>query len=224
MLFVVRDFHRSLAVYVVTSSGLVPGRGHSDVARAAIEGGAGTVQLRAPELQDRPEELLRVAGDIAALCHPKDVLFIVNDVIDVAIESGAAGVHLGQGNEVAGAREALGPDRVLGISAGTPEQARAAEHLGATYLGVTVFSTATKPEARPVGLGGLREIVAATSLPVVGIGGIDASNAPVVLSTGATGVAVVTAVGEAEDPVGATQELVAAVTGFFRGVDKERGE
>src|SRR6266496_3029631 len=99
-----RDIRRSLAVYVVTSSGLVPGRDHLGVARAAIQGGAGTVQLRAPELQDRLGELLRVATEIAHLCGPRGALFIVNNVIDVAIESGAAGVHLGQGDEVSRAR------------------------------------------------------------------------------------------------------------------------
>ncbi len=213
------DIRCSLAVYVVTSSGFVPGRDHLDVARAAVEGGAGTVQLRAPELYARPGALLGMATEIAAVCRLHGVLFIVNDVIEVSVESGAAGVHLGQGDEVVRARQTLGPDRLLGISVETPEQARAAESLGATYLGVTVFSTATKRESRPVGLDGLREIVEATSLPVVGIGGIDASNAQVVLSAGAAGIAVVSAGGAAMDPVAAIRELVAVVAGFNR----ERG-
>jgi thiamine-phosphate pyrophosphorylase len=211
-----RDVRRSLAVYVVTSADLVPGRGHLDVARAAIEGGATAVQLRAPELEDRPRELLGVAREIADLCRRHGVLFIVNDIIDVALESGADGVHLGQGDELDGVTDKLDPEKVLGASVETPEQAREAERLGADYLGVTVFSTATKPEARPVGLEGLRVIVVATPLPVVGIGGIDASNARDVLSAGAAGVAVVSAVGAAEDPVRATRELVAAVADFSR--------
>lgn len=182
-----------------------------DVARAAIEGGAGTVQFRAPELADRPGELLGLAEEIAALCRRHGVLSIVNDVIDVAIHSGAGGVHLGQEDEIGRARQTLGPDLVFGLSVETPEQARTAEALGADYLGVTVFSTATKPAARPVRLEGLRDIVVATPLPVVAIGGIDASNAREVLSAGAAGVAVVSAVGEAQDPVRATRELVAAV-------------
>jgi thiamine-phosphate pyrophosphorylase len=209
-----RDLRPSLAVYVVTSSGLVPGRGHVDVARAAVQGGAGTVQLRAPELADRPEELLALAREIAGICRSHGVLFIVNDVVDVAVRSGADGVHLGQEDEVTGAREAIGPDRVFGLSVETPEQARTAEALGADYLGVTVFSTATKPEARPVRLEGLREIVEVTSLPVVAIGGVDASNAREVLSAGASGLAVVSVVGEAEDPVRATRDLVVAVAEF----------
>jgi thiamine-phosphate diphosphorylase len=214
-----RDLRPSLAVYVVTSSGLVPGRDHVDVARAAVEGGAGTVQLRAPELADRPEELLVLAQEVAEICRSRGVLFIVNDVIDVAVRSGADGVHLGQDDEATSAREAIGPDRVFGLSVETPEQARTAEALGADYLGVTIFSTATKPEARPIRLEGLREIVEVTSLPVVAIGGVDASNAREVLSAGAAGLAVVSVVGEAEDPVRATRELVSAVVDFERAPD-----
>jgi thiamine-phosphate pyrophosphorylase len=210
-----RDLRSSLAVYVVTSAGLVPGRGHLEVAQAAVEGGATAVQLRAPELIGHPTELLELAAEMAALCRSRHVLFIVNDAIEIAVDGGADGVHLGQDDELGGARTRLGPDRVLGVSVGTPEQARTAEVLGADYLGVTVFSTATKREARPLGLDGLREIVEVTSLPVVGIGGIDASNAREVLSAGAAGVAVVSAVGASGDPVRATRELAVAVASFF---------
>jgi thiamine-phosphate pyrophosphorylase len=206
------ELRRSLAVYVVTSSGLVLGRGHLDVARAAMEGGATAIQLRAPELADRPEELARLARSIDELPGRREVLFVVNDVIEAAVGGGADGVHLGQGDELEGARGRLGPDRILGLSVESPDQARAAERVGADYLGVTVFDTATKPEAKPASLEGLRAVVAATRLPVVGIGGIDASNAGGVLSAGAAGVAVVSAVGGAKDPIAATRELVAAVT------------
>jgi thiamine-phosphate pyrophosphorylase len=211
----VRDIRSSLAVYVVTSAELVPGRGHLEVAQAAIEGGATAVQLRAPELDGHPAELLELATQMAALCSSRQVLFTVNDAVEIAVDGGADGVHLGQEDELGEARARLGLDRVLGVSVGTPEQARTAEVLGADYLGVTVFSTPTKREARPLGLEGLREIVEVTSLPVVGIGGIDASNAREVLSAGAAGVAVVSAVGASEDPVHATRELAAAVASFF---------
>ncbi len=199
-----------LRVYVITSSGLAPGRGHVEVALAAIEGGASAVQLRAPELND--ERLLPLAARLVDPCRDAGVLFVVNDRVDVAVRSGADGVHLGQGDDLEGARERLGPDRVLGISVRTPWQARAAERAGADYLGVTVWTTPTKPEAVAVGLEGLRAVVAATRLPVVGVGGITASNARRVLEAGAAGVAVVSAVGAAQDPVAATRQLVAAVT------------
>lgn len=203
------DRHVSLDVYVITSSELVAGRGHREVALAAIEGGAAAVQLRAPELDD--DSLLPIATELALECWRGGVVFVVNDRLEVALESGAAGVHLGQADELAGARRRVGADRVLGISVGAVDQAVRAEAAGADYLGVTVWATATKPEAVPQGLGSLREIANATSLPVLGVGGIDASNARDVLDAGAAGVAVLSAVGAAEDPVAATRQIAAAV-------------
>jgi thiamine-phosphate pyrophosphorylase len=198
-----------LRVHVISSSGLVPGRGHIEVADAAIEGGADVVQLRAPELSD--QELLSVATEIERRCRRGHVLFVVNDRIDIAIAVEAGGAHVGQGDHPESARQRLGPRGVLGISVATPEQAGAAERAGADYVGVTVFATPTKPEAVPIGLDGLRSIVESTSLRVVGVGGIDPSNARKVLATGAVGVAVISAVGSASDPVVATRRLVEAV-------------
>ena len=198
-----------LRVHVISSSGLVPGRGHIEVADAAIEGGADVVQLRAPELSD--QELLSVATEIERRCRRGHVLFVVNDRIDIAVAVEAGGAHVGQGDHPESARERLGPRGVLGISVATPEQAEAAERAGADYVGVTVFATPTKAEAVPIGLDGLRSIVESTSLRVVGVGGIDPSNARKVLATGAVGVAVVSAVGMASDPVAATRRLIEAV-------------
>ena len=200
-----------LGVYVVTAAGLVPGRGHAEVAVGAIEGGANAVQLRAPEHRD--EELLPLARELAERCRERGVLFIVDDRLELALASGAAGVHLGQGDPWPEARARLGPELVLGVSVQDREQAAAAAAAGADYLGVTVFASATKPEAVPLGLEGMRVISAATRLPVVGIGGIDAANARQVLDAGAAGVAVVSAVAAAADPVAATRRLVAAVRG-----------
>lgn len=198
-------------VHVLTSAGLVEGRGHADVARAAVEGRARVVQLRAPELDER--QLRPLAVEIAALCRAAGVLFVVNDRVEVALDSGADGVHLGQRDAPARARSRLGPGMLLGVSVETPAQARAAAAAGASYLGVTVWPTPTKPEAAPQGLDGLRAVVAATRLPVIGIGGIDADNAGRVLAAGAAGVAVVSAVGGARDPVAATRALAALVAG-----------
>ncbi|HEX8857536.1 MAG TPA: thiamine phosphate synthase [Actinomycetes bacterium] len=200
-----------LGVYVVTAAGMVPGRGHAEVAAGAIAGGANAVQLRAPEHGD--DELLPLARELADRCRERGVLFIVDNRMELALASGAAGVHLGQGDPWAEARLRLGPEPVVGVSVEDPGQATAAEAAGADYLGVTVFSTSTKPDAVPRGLRRLREICDATSLPVVGIGGIDASNARKVLQAGAAGVAVVSAVAAAPDPAAATRELVAAIRG-----------
>ena len=199
-----------LALYVVTSSGFVPGRGHREVAYAAIEGGATAIQLRAPELADAG--LLPLAEELEVACRRAHVLFVVNDRVEVAAKAGA-GAHVGQGDDPAGARAALGVDVVLGISVATPEEARAAEAAGADYLGVTVWATPTKAEAVPRGLDGLRAVVEVTDLPVVGIGGIGAGNAREVLAAGAAGVAVVSAVGAAPDMVAGTARLAAIVRG-----------
>ncbi len=200
-----------LRVYVITSSGLVPGRGHAEVAAAALAGGANALQLRAPEYRD--DELEPLARELAGRCRERGVLFVVNNRIDLAVRAGAMGVHLGQGDDLAGARERIGERMVLGISVDDPEQAATAEAAGADYLGVTVWPTATKPEAAARGLDGLRAVVASTALPVVGVGGIIPANAADVLATGAAGVAVASFVGAAADPVAATRELVAAVRG-----------
>jgi thiamine-phosphate diphosphorylase len=200
-----------LTVYVVTSSGGVPGRGHAEVAAGAIAGGANAIQLRSMEHGD--DELLPLARELADRCRERGVLFIVNDRVDLAIAAGAAGVHLGQDDDLASARERLGPGPVLGVSVETVEQAEAAAEAGADYLGVTVWPTETKPEATPHGLERVAEIAAAVDVPLVGIGGITAVNARQVLDAGAAGVAVISAVGAAPDPAEATRALVRAVRG-----------
>jgi thiamine-phosphate pyrophosphorylase len=206
---------RSLAVYVATSSGFVVGRGHLEVAKAAIEGGATAVQLRAPELKD--DRLTELALEIGGACRAAGVLFVVNDRAAVASRVGA-GVHVGQGDDPAAARATLGPEPILGVSVSSADQARTAEAGGADYLGVTVWPSATKPEAEPQGLDGLRLIVDATSLPVVGIGGVDARNVGQVMDASAVGVCVVSAVGAAPDPERATRELVDAVARWRKRV------
>lgn len=199
--------HR-LRVYVVTPEG----GDHLAIARAACQGGAGTVQLRAPELtrdQRRPiaEELLRV-------CREHRVLSIINDDLPLAVEIGADGVHLGQrdrglwGESWDAVRELL-PGMVLGISVEDPDQAREAATAGADYLGVTVHATPTKADARAVGLDTLAAVAAATDRPVVAIGGLHAGNIPDVLAAGARGAAVIRAVSDAPDPARAVRDLVA---------------
>jgi len=204
---------RRLAVYVVTSGAFGPGRDHRSIARAAISGGATAIQLRAPELAD--DDLLAVATELAAACRDAGVLFVVNDGLDIALACEGAGLHVGQDEDALDIRRRLGDQRVLGVSVADPGQASAAQLAGADYLGVTVWETPTKPEAVAQGIEGLREVVGATTLPVVGIGGIDASNAPTVLEAGAVGVAVVSAVAAAIDPVQATRELASAVGRFI---------
>jgi thiamine-phosphate pyrophosphorylase len=198
----------SLRVYVVTSAAFA-GRSHAAVALAAIDGGATAIQLRAPELAD--DELLAVARELAPRCAAAGVLFVVNDRPAVAVASGADGAHVGQGDDPDGARATLGPDRALGISVTSASEALAAVDHGADYLGVTVRASPTKPEASAGGLALVREVAGVAPIPVVGIGGIDPSNAAEVIAAGAAGVAVISAVAAAPDPVAATRALVRAV-------------
>jgi thiamine-phosphate pyrophosphorylase len=199
---------RALRVYVVTSARFA-GRSHRDVAIAALEGGAGAIQLRAPDLPD--DELIAVGSALARACADANVLFVLNDRPEIAVTVGAGGAHVGRGDDPSEARRLLGSDRVLGMSVETASQAREAEDLGADYLGVTVWATPTKPEAAPGGLALVRAISANSALPIVGIGGIDAANAASVIDAGAAGVAVISAVAAAPDPIEATRELVRVV-------------
>ena len=194
---------RSLRLYVVTSASF--GRSHHEVAAAAIEGGATAIQLRAPGL-DGPRVAL-LAAELSSMCRSAGVLFVVNDGLEVALALEDAGLHVGDGVEPVAAREALGPGRVLGVSVSGAEEARAAAASGADYLGVTMWATPTKPEAVPLGPQMLRVVLAASGLPVVGIGGIGPGNAREVLEAGASGIAVISAVAAAKDPVAATREL-----------------
>jgi thiamine-phosphate pyrophosphorylase len=191
-------------VYVVTSTGFA-GRSHRDLTRAAIDGGATAVQLRAPELHDGV--LLPLAAELAERCRRAGVLFIVNDHADVAVSVGADGAHVGQADDPRMARRILGPDRALGVSVRSLEEVSRAHEFGADYLGVTVWTTDTKPSAGAVGLNGLSAIAATTPLPVVGIGGIDEANAAEVIAAGAAGVAVISAVAASEDPATTTRKL-----------------
>jgi len=204
---------RTLDLYVVTTGTLVSGRAHGEIATAAVEGGATAVQLRAPELSD--DRLLPLATALATLCGDAGLLFLVNDRVEVAVACDASGAHVGQDDDPIEARRLLGPERILGVSVTSAEEARTAEAAGADYLGVTVWETSTKPEALAIGLEGIRAVVRATGLPVVGIGGIDAGNARDVLAAGAAGIAVIGAVATAEDPTQAVRELRASVDDFY---------
>lgn len=205
---------RDLRVYAVTDSAWLAGRALEDVVAQAIEGGATFVQLR--EKTCSHEERVALARRVLAVCRAARVPFVVNDDVACAREVGADGVHVGQGDMAcARARALLGPDAIVGVSAHTPAEAQAAWLAGADYLGTgAVFSTATKADANDVGLDGLRAVCAATSLPVVAIGGISLANVGELAGSGACGAAVVSAIFAAEDPMAATRSLREAVDGW----------
>jgi thiamine-phosphate pyrophosphorylase len=160
-------------------------------ARAAADGGATVVQLRRKgATTDELVEAGRGFGDLGAT-------FVVNDDVEAALRLGADGVHLGRSD--AGAERAVAEGLLLGTSAASVEEAREGEALGAVYIGAgPVWATPSKPDADPaIGLDGLADICRAVSIPVVAIGGIDASNAADCIRAGAAGVAVIRAARDA---------------------------
>jgi thiamine-phosphate pyrophosphorylase len=160
-------------------------------AEAATTGGATVVQLRVKDAATR--DVVALGRPIAALCRERAVTFVVNDDVEAALQLGADGVHLGRADR--GAERALASGLLLGLSASSVAEAGAAETRGAGYVGAgPVWETPTKLDADPpLGLGGLAEICRAVDVPVVAIGGVDASNAASCLVAGAAGVAVVRA-------------------------------
>ncbi len=187
-------------LYLVTDAGLSRGRPSVQVVAAAIRGGVTVVQYR--EKAGTAREMIEEARAIRDLCAAAGVPFIVNDRVDVALAVDADGVHVGQDDlPAATARRLIGPDRILGVSAGSPEEALRAQEDGADYIGASpIFSTPTKPDAPPpMGVEGLGRLAAAVRVPVVGIGGLNAANAAAIIGAGAVGVAVVSAIVAADD-------------------------
>ena len=202
-------------VYLVTQESLSAGRSTVDVVEAAVAGGVDVVQLREKDRSAR--ELYRLGRTLRAVTREADVPLVVNDRVDLAAAVAADGVHLGDADlPVPVAREQLGPDAIIGRSVSFVEDARAAERAGADYLGVgAVYSTGSKDDIDDdeygVGPERVGTIVDAVDVPVVGIGGITADNAGPVVTAGADGLAVITAITRADDPEAATRDLGAAV-------------
>ena len=195
-------------LYVVTDSQLSRGRSDAEVARMAYEGGADVVQLRMKNADGGA--MLEQANLIRQYADEMCRLFIVNDRVDIAMASGADGVHLGQSDiPLETASRLMGDDAIIGISVDNVEQAVAAEEGGADYVGVgAVFRTSTKPDAmQGVGLGAVFEVRQAVDIPVVAIGGINRGNIQDVIRAGADSAAVVSAVVAQNDVAAAAHEL-----------------
>lgn len=174
---------------------------------AAVDGGASIVQLREKHLDE--EALLKEAERFTALCRRKGAVSIINDSVEIALRAGADGVHIGQEDLEAGrARALLGPDKIIGVSAHSVEEALAAQAAGADYLGVgAAFATGTKADARPIARETIRAITAAVDIPVVAIGGITRENILDLKNCGLDGAAVVSALFAQPDVKAAAEEL-----------------
>lgn len=183
-------------------------RGVLDLARAILDGGVRIVQYRA-----KGGIVKEHASELRALTRSHDALFLINDDWRAAQTFDADGVHLGPDDarveQVAAIRASIG-DRVIGLSCGTVEEARAAQAAGADYAGVgSVFATGSKHDAgTPIGISGLKRVAAATTLPVAAIGGINLQNLPAVRETGVAMAAMISAFSSAADPAAAAAELV----------------
>lgn len=202
-----------LRVYVLTDKQLSLGRSHLEVISAAIRGGATMIQYREKNAGTR--EMVAQATILRDLCRRHSIPFLVNDRVDVALAVDADGLHVGQDDMPAAiARKMIGAYKILGVSAETPAQALAAIADGADYLGVgTVFATSSKPDVgKPIGLNGVKEIARLSKIPIVGIGGINASNAGDVIRSGAAGVSVISAIVSAQNIELATRELLEIVS------------
>ena len=187
--------HWNLRLYLITDEYcLPPGRNLFDAVEEALQAGVTLVQYR--EKNGQGKGMLEKARKLIALCHKYNVPLLVNDRLDIAILSGADGVHLGLDDiPVAEARRLAGEDFLIGATAHNVEEALAAEKAGADYLGCgAVFATHTKKDTVPLGLDGLQAIRQAVRIPIAGIAGITTENYQQVLGTGADGVAVVSGI------------------------------
>jgi len=197
-----------LSLYLVTDSDLCAPRAVAQVVEAAVSGGVTLVQLRDKEASSR--DLYASACALKAVLDPHSVPLIVNDRVDIALAAKASGVHLGQSDlPYKEARRLMGPKAIIGLSVDNMKQLEEAEELDADYLAISpVFYTATKSDiASPWGLEGVREAARRSTHQLVGIGGINHSNAAQVIEAGALGIAVVSAICSAEDPLASAREL-----------------
>ena len=198
-----------LLLYAVTDRHWLDKRSLKEVVKESLDGGVTFVQLREKTLED--DKFLEEAKELKQLCKEYDVPFVINDNVDIAIAMDADGVHVGQSDMEAGnVREKLGPDKIIGVSAQTVEQAVLAEQRGADYLGVgAVFPTGSKDDAVEVSHETLKAICEAVSIPVIAIGGISVGNVKELEGSGIVGIAVISAIYAAKDIKKAAEDLKA---------------
>ena len=200
---------KDLLLYAVTDRHWLGKRSLKEVVKESLDGGVTFVQLREKTLED--DKFLEEAKELKQLCKEYNVPFVINDNVDIAIAMDADGVHVGQSDMEAGnVREKLGPDKIIGVSAQTVEQAVLAEKRGADYLGVgAVFPTGSKDDAVEVSHETLKAICEAVSIPVIAIGGISVGNVKELAGSGIVGIAVISAIYAAKDIKKAAEDLKA---------------
>ena len=195
------------SVYLVTDRGNKTDEEFLNIIEEAIKGGTTIVQLR--EKTASTKEFYELALKVKEITSRYDVPLLINDRIDIALAVDSEGVHIGQDDMPADiAREIIGDDKILGVSASTVDEAKKAEMDSADYIGSgAVFPTATKDDADSVSKEELKEIVDSIDIPVVAIGGITVENANTLKGSGIAGFSVVSAIMSAEDPKEASRKL-----------------
>lgn len=198
---------KDLLLYAVTDRSWLNGETLYSQVEKSLKGGATFIQLREKNLDE--EHFLEEAKQLKELCKKYNVPFVINDNVDIALAIDADGVHVGQSDMEAGnVREKLGPDKIIGVSAQTVEQAILAEKRGADYLGVgAVFPTTSKDDAAEVSHETVKAICDAVNIPVIAIGGISKKNVSELSNLGLCGIAVISAIYAQSDIEAATKEL-----------------
>ncbi|MDO4467374.1 MAG: thiamine phosphate synthase [Bacillota bacterium] len=198
---------KDLLLYAVTDRSWLKEETLYDQVEKTLKGGTTFIQLREKNLDE--DSFLQEAIQIKKLCQKYNVPFVINDNVDIALQMDADGVHVGQSDMEAGSvREKLGPNKIIGVSCQTVEQARLAQKNGADYLGVgAVFPTSSKDDAQEVSFETLKEICEAVDIPVVAIGGITKNNLTQLSGSGIAGIAVISAIFGQEDIQAASEEL-----------------
>ncbi len=198
---------RSLLLYAVTDRLWLKGRTLASVVEESLKGGVTMLQLR-EKLLDR-DGIKKEALELSVLCKKYNVPFIINDDAELASETGADGLHVGQEDmEASWARKLLGSGKILGVSAHTVEEAVEAEKAGADYLGIgAAFPTGTKDDTGVLKPETIKAICAAVSIPCVAIGGIKAENIMKLSGNGLAGVSVVSAIYAQDDIQNAARQL-----------------
>lgn len=203
------DVRNAMLVYAVTDRAwLKEGETLAEVLGSVLENGATLVQLREKDASE--EEILAEAYQLKEVCARHQVPLIINDSVEIALRCDADGVHVGQ-SDIQGRdiRALIGPDKILGMTARSVEEAQAAEKAGADYIGTgAVFGSTTKKNAKYMTPERLREITASVNIPVVAIGGICLKNIDQLAGSGIDGVAVVSGIFAEKDPGEATRLLV----------------
>ncbi len=209
--------NKDLLLYAVTDRHWLNGETLAAQVERSIKGGVTFVQLREKDLDDGA--FLKEAYELKNICKSYGVPFVINDNVALAKQADADGVHIGQSDMgTLEARAMLGPDKIIGVSAQTVEQAVLAESQGADYLGVgAVFATTSKDDAAEVSHDTLRAICQAVTIPVVAIGGISKANVAELAGTGICGVAVISAIYGANDIEQGARDLKRATELAIKG-------